>query len=697
MLKHVTITAVLMTIVSVVSAFVAVVLSFDLYDSYTKLKTAEQLSAVAQASSSAFRSMHNLRTVRAITTRYLDSGDIVDSDLEAGLARTRLSLQQALAALPLDLEAIQSGAPNSAAAVRSEIGAFVQLDEAAFNAIKKPPSERRPEAIARQYADMTSLLLGHLESLSGELVSEARYRDPVVDQLMSLKQLVWLLRNAGGEATVLVSQSLEGISPGKDQRLTYARLQGKIEAAWSSIDSLVSGSALPPAVSDAIAATKSGYFDSNYLALRDRLFEAPSKGEKPEMSVAQWVNFGVKRLSTAVTLAERALQAAQDHAAERRASAHRNLLREIALLAAATAFAVACVVGVRGSTILPLRRIRDATIELANGNNTVETPFTARKDEIGQLAGALQIFKENALAKARIEEEQRQQGVITAERQREMEQQIQRFERQMAGSFASLAAASDQMRDTSASMSSISKDASAQVKSTEQASNLASLNVQSVASASEELSATIAEISRRASQAAGIAARAVEQANKTDATVQGLAESAGRIGQVVELITTIAGQTNLLALNATIEAARAGDSGKGFAVVASEVKSLANQTAKATEEISGQISAVQQVAAQAVHAIKGIEETIRQVSEVASSIAAAVEEQGAATRDISANTQLASEGTQKVLQNITRVSESAEATGQAAQHVTAAGKVLDSETRELQEQISTFLSGIRAA
>ncbi|MEI9984892.1 MAG: methyl-accepting chemotaxis protein [Aliidongia sp.] len=216
-------------------------------------------------------------------------------------------------------------------------------------------------------------------------------------------------------------------------------------------------------------------------------------------------------------------------------------------------------------------------------------------------------------------------------------------------------------------MSATSDQTNHQVRAVAAASEEASSNVQTVAAASEELSASIGEISRQVTHAASIAERAVEETRRTDNTVRGLTETAGRIGEVVKLISNIAGQTNLLALNATIEAARAGEAGKGFAVVASEVKSLANQTAKATEEISAQIAAVQKVTQEAVDAIRSIGGTIGEVSEVATGIASAVEEQGAATQEITRNTQEAARRTREVSETVAGVTDGADATGAAAQ------------------------------
>jgi len=347
--------------------------------------------------------------------------------------------------------------------------------------------------------------------------------------------------------------------------------------------------------------------------------------------------------------------------------------------------------------IIPLRTIRDAMLRVAGGDLTAEAPFVERRDEIGALAGALGTFKQNAIEKARIEDEQRGRRAQAAVRQQAVEASIAAFEGQMRAALDALGGAAGQMRDTSDGMSATSAQTNTQVKTAATASEEASTNVQTVAAASEELSASISEISRQVAHAATIAGRAVDETRRTDSTVQSLAETAGRIGEVVKLISDIAGQTNLLALNATIEAARAGDAGKGFAVVASEVKSLANQTAKATEEISAQIAAVQKVTGDAVDAIKGIGATIGEVSAVATSIAAAVEQQGAATQEITRNTQEAARRTRDVSESISGVSEGADATGAAARGVKTAADALGVQAERLHDQVGDFLAKIRAA
>ncbi len=379
------------------------------------------------------------------------------------------------------------------------------------------------------------------------------------------------------------------------------------------------------------------------------------------------------------------------------AAARSTRIGFIALFLAAVVISVLVNIVISRTIGGSISRLAVSTLKLAEGDVNVTVEGVGRKDEIGMLAGALGTFRQNAIEKARIEEEQRGRHEQAAARQRTIEGYIAGFEGQVRQALEALAGASTQMLTTSDKLSTTAESSTRQVKAAASASEEASSNVQTVAAASEELSASIAEISQQVSRAATIAGRAVDEARQTDETVQGLSVAAQKIGEVVKLINDIAGQTNLLALNATIEAARAGEAGKGFAVVASEVKSLATQTAKATEEISSQIASVQGVTKQTVDAIKRIGGTIGEVSAVATSIASAVEEQGAATQEISRNTQQAAQRTKDVSENVAGVTEGANATGAAASGVKSAAESLSEQAERLRGQVNDFLGKIRAA
>ncbi|MGH6713279.1 MAG: methyl-accepting chemotaxis protein [Bradyrhizobium sp.] len=344
-----------------------------------------------------------------------------------------------------------------------------------------------------------------------------------------------------------------------------------------------------------------------------------------------------------------------------------------------------------------ITRLTDATLKLADGDLTVRVEGSDRGDEIGALAGAIDIFKSNAIDKRRIEEEQGFRQQEASARQRAIAEYIVAFESQISLALEELGSASVQMSGTSDGMSGTVERTNEQVAAVAAASTDASDNVRTVAVASEELNVSISVIGRRVRDAAGIASRAVEEARQTDVTVQGLAEVVSRIRDVVTLISDIAGQTNLLALNATIEAARAGEAGRGFAVVANEVKSLATQTAKATGDISAQIEAVQTVTRETVEAMRRIGGTISEVSSVATLISAAVEEQGTATREIARSTQQAAARTQEVSNHITGVSEGAKTTDLAAQGVKSAAEALSRQTEHLRSQVDQFLARISAA
>jgi methyl-accepting chemotaxis protein len=336
---------------------------------------------------------------------------------------------------------------------------------------------------------------------------------------------------------------------------------------------------------------------------------------------------------------------------------------------------------------------------LAGGNFGVVLPGLDRKDELGDMAQAVETFKVKAEEKARDEAEAKVKQDLVAAKQRkaDMIKLADDFESAVGEIVETVSSASTELEASAGTLTKTAERAQEITTTVAAASEEASTNVQSVASATEEMASSVNEISRQVQESARMANEAVDQARTTNDRVGELSKAAARIGDVVELINTIAGQTNLLALNATIEAARAGEAGRGFAVVASEVKALAEQTAKATGEIGQQITGIQAATQESVHAIKEISGTIEKLSEISSTIAAAVEEQGAATQEISRNVQQAAQGTQRVSSNITDVQRGASETGSASSQVLSAAKSLSSDSNRLKLEVGKFLNTVRAA
>jgi methyl-accepting chemotaxis protein len=363
------------------------------------------------------------------------------------------------------------------------------------------------------------------------------------------------------------------------------------------------------------------------------------------------------------------------------------------LLGLAIAFLIA-----RG-IIRPLSGLTAGMKELAGGNFGVILPGLDRKDEVGDMAQAVEAFKVKAEEKARDEAETKikQDEVLARQRKAEMARMADDFEGAVGRIVETVSSASRELEASAGTLTSTAARSQELSTTVAAASEEASTNVQSVASATEELTSSVNEISRQVQESARMASDAVGQARGTTERVSELSKAASRIGDVVELINTIAGQTNLLALNATIEAARAGEAGRGFAVVASEVKALAEQTAKATGEIGQQISGIQAATQESVSAIKEISGTIERLSEISSTIAAAVEEQGAATQEISRNVQQAAQGTQQVSSNITDVQRGASETGSASSQVLSAAQTLSADSGRLKSEVSKFLNSVRAA
>ncbi|HVT52190.1 MAG TPA: HAMP domain-containing methyl-accepting chemotaxis protein [Dongiaceae bacterium] len=387
--------------------------------------------------------------------------------------------------------------------------------------------------------------------------------------------------------------------------------------------------------------------------------------------------------------AKREVAAAQDNA-----EWMQLIASGMAILAAVGAIAV--MVAFFGRRVVtPVVKLSETVSRLAADDYTAELPASGRRDEIGAMIEAVRIFKENALAKSKLEAEQAAERTQRDAAARKTEAAVGAFDRAIGEIVGGVTASVELLQQTAQSMSATAEETSRQSAAVASAAGQTTENVQTVAASTEELSASIAEIGGQVAESNRIVASAVQEANAATAKVNHLAEAAERIGNVVKLISDIAAQTNLLALNATIEAARAGEAGKGFAVVASEVKALANQTGKATEEISAQIRAMQEATDGSAQAIEGIARTIARVDEISTAIAAAVDQQGAATQEISRNVQQAAQGTTEVSSNVAGVSTAARQTGEASAQVLQAAERLAKGGAHLKAEVDAFLRQAR--
>jgi methyl-accepting chemotaxis protein len=465
---------------------------------------------------------------------------------------------------------------------------------------------------------------------------------------------------------------------------------GELKKAASEFGKALTAAAVPPSVTAEIVAKLEKY-QAEFLAWAETAQQTASydasmvktfRGLEPLMAEA---GEAVERMHKEADAAE---------------AATRESIRTWMMIALALAAVVVC-----GLSFLIGRSISGAISamvgamsRLAGGDLKVGIPGIGRKDEIGEMAGAVEVFKNNMVEAERLRAEQTEAEHRQAERRKaDMRGLADAFEGAVGEIVETVSSAATELEASANTLTKAAERSQQLATAVAAASEEASTNVQSVSSASEEMTSSINEISRQVQESSRVAGEAVDQAQNTNHRVSELSKAASRIGDVVELINTIAGQTNLLALNATIEAARAGEAGRGFAVVASEVKALAEQTAKATGEISQQISGIQAATGDSVVAIKEISDTIGRMSEISSTIAAAVEEQGAATQEISRNIMNAAQGTAQVSGNIADVERGAGETGSASAQVHSAAQSLSSESNRLKLEVTKFLESVRAA
>jgi methyl-accepting chemotaxis protein len=641
-----------------------------------------ELNVLADGIGKISRLVHELQRERGMSAVFLSSkGAQMRDELSGQRKRTNDERQSVSAVLQtfaaLDSRKIRDAVGNAETAVAALDGRRGDIDKQAIAA-----------------GDSSAYFTGAIDKLLSVTRSVAHLssRVDVSTALSAYLSLTQGKEHAGQERAAAAG----GITVGRFDLPGYRKLLAQIAA--QDIHFAAFQAAAKSEEREFYERTLSGQVVDSFGKMREAIANGGLSGEMAGLDNATWFKAATARIDALKSVEDRVASDVMALTFAKRGDATREMITLASIIAVGLLVTVVLVLLMARSITRPIGVLSGAMKVLAGGDTSVAIEGTHRRDEIGGMAGAVQVFKDNMIEAERLRgERSAAEARMATQRKADMMKLADEFQQAIGGIVSTVSTASSQLEGSAGTLTSTARRAQEMATTVAAASEEASTNVQSVASATEELSSSVTEISRQVQESARMAGEAVTQARTTTERVSELSKAAARIGDVVDLINTIAGQTNLLALNATIEAARAGDAGRGFAVVASEVKALAEQTAKATGEIGQQITSIQAATGESVDAIKAISGTIERLSEVSSTIAAAVEEQGAATQEISRNVQQAAQGTQQVSSNIVDVQRGASDTGSASSQVLSAAQSLSGDSARLRQEVDKFLSSVRAA
>lgn len=671
---------------------------FNIAMAWEKREGGLNLIQAVDVASDLYVATTKLSLERSLTQVGLNLPTAMPDSLRGLLDDQRAAVDTAFAELKTKLD--QSDrigyADSITAQLTQSLGQIAELRRTADPLLAVEITARDPQ-VMRAVPESIMKTVSEIRQLDSALLPDGVLVPAGVTNLQTIQRLAWEVREFGGrERTVFAIATATG-APIPGESLGHAGIYAqRAESALSEIKLRAGHDSTPEAVKSAIQQMEQAYFGS-YGQTRERLLALAGTGGYP-MDLSAFFTESSAALATVEALVGGIGEgtAAQAHVIEQQA----NMALMLALLQAIVALGV-----VGFLTWFMTQRVAGRIIglstemrELADGKLDGDIERFDAKDELGDMASALKVFQGNAIEMQRLQADQaRIRDSAEVEKRQAMRELADSFEATVAQVVGTVASAATELEATSETLTRTAANTADHSNAVARTAEMSASNVQTVAAASEEMSASIAEIAQQVATAASVAQQAASQAAETTATVQELSQAADRIGRVVSLIADIAGQTNLLALNATIEAARAGEAGRGFAVVASEVKSLAEQTARATDEIRTQIGGVQNATGQAVGAMGGIADVIGRINEISHAIAAAVEEQMAAVQEISRNTGNVAAATSEVSEAIGLVQQGSTETGAAAEQSLSAARELGQQADLLTREVGNFLQRIRAA